>query len=95
MKAYVTYERLASEEVQETAKALNRFVEENEYMYHINWYCVEDVSNEADKFVKEAISKLDNSMKGWKAVADGTETHYQIRHTKDGILYSYTRHYTK
>lgn len=95
MKAFVTYERLGSEKVQEAVKVFKKFEEDHDYLFSINWYAQKDVSAEADKFVKEAIQKLDGSMKGWTPVNEGTETHYKIYHTENGIEYSYTRHYTK
>lgn len=94
MKASVYYTKRGSDKIQEIADKMNIWVEEMGYVYYINWYAQRDIAAEADAFVKEAISKADNSMKGWSPIKDGTETQYQIHHT-DGIEYSYTRHYTK
>lgn len=95
MKASVTYTKLASEKSQEEVKRLQKFIEDEGYLYHLNLYGHKEISKEADNFVKEAISKLDASMKGWKTVADGKETHYDIFRGLNGLEYSYTRYYVR
>lgn len=95
MRALAIYSRPGSSKVQEEVKALNKWVEAQNYQFYVNWDANEEVSKDADKFVTEAIQKLDASMKGWLPVKEGTETHYQISHTEDGIEYTYIRHYYK
>lgn len=104
-KASATYSIQCSSKAEQAIVERQREIE-GKYYLHLNIYSIPEVEVEADKFVKEAIQKLDASMKGWKPVAEGKETHYEIYNThkvtqdlksfeaKD-VEFSYTRYYTK
>lgn len=90
MKASATYTLPVSTEVSELILRYKESIEDTPW-YYLNIDAIPEVSSEADRFVDKAKKELDNAMKGWKPVAEGKETHYQILFNE----YSYTRYYSK
>lgn len=94
MRATVTFSKTSSPEATEHYRKLYDEIAGIPW-FHLHIWNVPILLRELEAGLPGAIKRLDDQMKGWKPVADGTECLHGMNANGNHVEYWYQRTYTK